>query len=139
MNTERKKAILTLTGTLLIGILLGILVPGIVRKVRKEGDHARGNRGGRKMEVENKKEWFTGAIYKIVQPDSNQIRKIKPIAEWASTQIDSIEASSNAGLATVLDSVKKQLKPIITEKQFKRLEEFDSKAKGHWRDRGRHK
>ncbi len=139
MNSERKKAVLTLTGTLIIGIFLGLLVPGLFHKVRERGgDHRGGGRGDRGREPENKKEWFTETIYRIIQPDSSQAKKIKPVTQWASNQIDSLEASSNHGLAAVLDSVKKQLKPVITEEQFKRLDEFDNKAKGHWRGRGHH-
>jgi len=135
MNSERKKAVLTLTGTLIIGVLLGMLVPGLFHKVKEREHRGRGDRG---MEPEHKKEWFTGTIYKIIQPDSDQAKRIRPVTEWASRQIDSLEVSSNLGLAAVLDSVKKQLKPMITEEQFKRLDEFDSKAKGQWRGRGRH-
>lgn len=132
MTNERKKAILTLTSTLIIGILLGMLVPGLFHKVRSH----RGI-GDRAIKPQQKREWFTGTIYKIIQPDSNQAKQIRPVAEWASIKIDSIEASSNQGLANVLDSVKKQIKPMITEEQFVRLEAFDAKAKGHWRGRGR--
>lgn len=137
MNSERKKAVLTLAGTLIIGIFLGLLVPGLFHKVRERGGNHRGRADGGR-ESENKKEWFTGTIYRILQPDSIQAKKIKPITEWASHQIDSLEASSNRGLANVLDSVKKQLQPIITEEQFRRLDEFDNRAKGRWRGRGHH-
>jgi hypothetical protein len=134
MNSERKKAVLMLSGTLIIGILIGTLADALVEKAW-HSDHHRG--GGRGMGSGNKKEWFTGTIYRIIEPDSAQVKQIKPITLWASQQIDSLEISSNEKLASVLDSVKKQLKPIISAEQFKRLDEFDSKARGHWRSGGR--
>jgi len=135
MTNERKKAILTLAVTLIVGILLGMLLPGLFHKMNGRGYE---KRGGGRPGMDHKKEWFTGTIYRIVQPDSAQAKQIKPIAKWAASKIDSIEASSNRGLAAILDSVKIKLKPIITEEQFKRLNEFDSKAKGQWHGKGRH-
>jgi hypothetical protein len=138
MTSERKKAILTLTGTLIIGILLGMLIPGLFHKVRGRGEGGYSDRRGG-SEIEHKREWFTGTIYRIIQPDSAQAKQIKPITQWAAARIDSLETSSNEGLAAVMDSVKMKLKPIITQEQFKRLDDFDARAKGHWQGgRGRH-
>ncbi len=135
MNQERKKAVLTLTGTLIIGILVGLLVPGLFHKMRAR-DH-RGEHEEHGGTPEDKKEWFTQTIYRILQPDSIQVKQITPITEWAARSIDSLEVTSNHQLASILDSVKSQLKPFITEEQFKRLNDFDNKAKGHWRGKGR--
>ena len=129
MTTERRKAIITLTATLIIGVLLGMLMPGFVNKLI-DRDHP--GRGGRNHDAEHKKEWFVGTIYRIVKPDSAQAKQIKPITEWASGRIDFIEQSSNQHLAAILDSMKIQLKPLITEEQFKRFSEFDNKARSHW-------
>ena len=135
MTNERKKAILTLIATLIIGILLGMLLPGLFHKIKARNyDGRKGGRSG----MEHKREWFTGTIYRIVQPDSAQAKQIEPITRWAAGQIDSIEASSNRGLAAVMDSVKIKLKPIVTNEQLKRLDEFDAKAKGRWHSGGKH-
>jgi hypothetical protein len=74
-----------------------------------------------------------GTINRIVEPDSLQAGQIKPITEWAVLQIDSIEHSANEQMSDILDSVKSQLRPIITETQMSRLEEFDRKARESWR------
>jgi len=134
MNKERRKAALILVAAVVAGVRLGLVIPGLVYKVKNKGH--RGGEPGR--QPEDKKEWFTNTIYRIIEPDSNQVRKIKPITEWASRKIDSLEISSNYQLASVLDSVKQQLKPIITEEQYRRLDEFDNRASGHWRGRERH-
>jgi hypothetical protein len=133
MTNERRKAVFTLGGTLIIGFLLGMLIPGLFQKIREH--RGRPERG---IESEHKRDWFTGTINHIVKPDSAQARKIKPVTDWASARIDSLETSSNRDLAVVLDSVKMRIKPMVTAEQFKRLDEFDARAKGHWNGRGRH-
>ena len=129
MTSERRKAVLILSATLIVGILIGLLIPGFFHKY--EG--RRHGRGGRDMSSERKKEWFASTIYKIVKPDSAQVKQIKPITDWASQQIESIEVSSNGQMNAVLDSVKAQLKPILTEEQQQRLTEFHEKAQGRWK------
>ena len=135
MTSERRKSILILVATLVVGILIGLLVPGFFHKYQGGRQHGR---GGRDMSNERKKEWFAGTIYRVVKPDSTQVEQIKPITDWASQQIEAIETSSNAQMSAVLDSVKTQLKPILNEEQQKRLEDFDARARGRWKgDDGR--
>ena len=132
MTSERKKAVATLSATLIVGILIGVLVPGFVGRFREGGRHQRDEQG-RGHGGDDKKAWFAHTIYKIVKPDSAQAQKIKPITEWASQQVEQVENTSNQKLIKIMDSVKVQLKPIITEEQLKRLDGFSEKAKGHWR------
>lgn len=132
MTSERRKSILILCATLLVGILIGLLVPGFFHKY----DGRRHGRGGREITNEGKKEWFASTIYKIVKPDSAQAKQIRPITDWASQQIEVIEVSSNSQMSAVLDSVKSQLKPILTEEQQQRLVEFHEKAQGRWKGNG---
>jgi len=132
MTSERRKSILILCATLLVGILLGLLVPGFFHKY--EG--RRHGRGGREMNNEGKKDWFASTIYRVVKPDSAQAKQIKPITDWASQQIEAIEVSSNTQMSAVLDSVKTQLKPILTQEQQQRLVEFHEKAEGRWKGHG---
>ncbi|MEO7990428.1 MAG: hypothetical protein ABI663_12860 [Chryseolinea sp.] len=132
MTNERKKAIATLGATLIVGILIGVLLPGFLGRLREGGRHPMDERG-RGRGDDDKKAWFAHTIYKIIKPDSAQARKIKPITEWASQQVEQVENKSNQELIKIMDSVKVQLKPIITEEQLKRLDGFSEKAKGHWR------
>ncbi len=133
MTSERRKSILILCATLIVGILIGLLVPGFFHKYQGGRQHGR---GGRDISNERKKEWFASTIYKIVQPDSVQSKQIKPITDWASQQIEAIEVSSNSQMSAVLDSVKVQLKPILTEEQQQRLIDFHAKAQGRWKGNG---
>ncbi len=132
MTSERRKSILILCATLIVGILIGLLVPSLFHKYERR----RHGRGGHEMSNEGKKEWFAGTIYRIVKPDSVQAEQIKPITDWASQKIEAIEVSSNSQMSAVLDSVKTQLKPILTEEQQQRLVEFHKKAEGRWKGHG---
>lgn len=133
MTRERKITILVLIGTLMIGVLIGMLTPGLFHKYRGGMRHGRG-------EVthgdEGKKEWFTHTINRIVQPDSIQAKKIEPITTWASQQIESLEISSNARMSQIMDSVRMQLQPILTETQQEQLTEFHNNAREKWRGDG---
>ncbi|MEK6780937.1 MAG: hypothetical protein AABY93_04495 [Bacteroidota bacterium] len=130
MTNERKKTILILSATLIVGILIGLLIPGFFHKY--QGNNQRG-RGVRDRSSDHKKEWFVRTIYNVVKPDSAQAKQIKPITDWASQQIAAIEISSNSQMSAILDSVKIQLKPILTAEQQQRLTEFHSKAQGRWK------
>jgi len=130
MTSERRKSILILCSTLIVGILIGLLVPGFFHKYQGGRHHGR---GGRDVGNERKKEWFASTIFRIVNPDSAQLKQIKPITEWASQHIEAIEVSSNSQMSAVLDSVKAQLKPILTDEQQQRLIEFHAKAQGRWK------
>lgn len=132
MTSERKKAILILSAMLIVGFVSGFLVHGFISRYQHSHQQERGGHGRRPGD---KKDWFVGTIYRIVQPDSAQSKEIKPITQWAASQIDSVEQYSNQRLADILDSVKIQLKPIITAEQLKRLDDFDAKARGQWRGR----
>jgi hypothetical protein len=136
MTNERKKSIIILIATLIFGILLGLLVPGAIHKFGERGVRSREGHGI-DGDAGHKKDWFTGTLYRVIQPDSLQAQKIRPILANASNQIDSLEISSNNQLAAVLDSVKQQLKPLLTDDQWSRLNEFDTRAKNKWRGRGK--
>ena len=133
MTSERRKSILILCATLIVGILIGLLVPGFFHKYQGGRQHGR---GGRDISNDRKKEWFESTIYRVVKPDSVQAKQIKPIADWASQQIEAVENSSNSQMSAILDSVKVQLKPILTEEQQQRLVEFHKKANGRWKGHG---
>jgi hypothetical protein len=134
MTSERKKSIIVLITTFLLGIALGFLTPGIVRKLGEREQRTTLGPAGRPS---HKREWFIVMLHRVVQPDSAQLVHIQPVTEWASIQIDSIENSANRQMSFVLDSVKSTLTPVLTPEQQKRLEEFDARAQGHWKQRGR--
>lgn len=131
MTTERIKSIGILVATLIIGVFLGLLVPGLFHKF----DRRHGMERGGPM-PERKGDWFVRTLHRIVQPTSEQEAKFKPVASWAAARLDSIEQLANAEAKRVLDSVKTQLHPIVTEEQWSRLEKFDEQAKEKWHGHG---
>lgn len=116
--------------TLIIGVFLGLLVPGLFHKFDRRHGMERGPM------PERKGDWFVHTLHRIVQPTSEQEAKFKPVASWAAARLDSIEQLANAEAKRVLDSVKTQLHPIVTEEQWSRLEKFDEQAKEKWHGRG---
>lgn len=132
MTSERKKSILILSMTLVAGILLGLLIPGLFHKLGNRPKYGNRDRG---PEPKNKHEWFAGTLNRIIQPDSAQSKKIKPILQWAASEIDSAESTANKQMSTILDSVKIQIRPILTEEQLMRFNNFDANAKKTWNRR----
>lgn len=131
MTTERIKSIGILIATLIIGVFFGLLVPGLFHKFdRRQGM----GRGG--PMPERRGDWFVTTLNRVVKPTDEQQEKFKPVADWAAARLDSIEQSANAEAKRVLDSVKTQLHPIVTEEQWSRLEKFDEHAKERWHGRG---
>jgi len=143
MTRERKITLLILTTTLIVGVLLGLLIPGFFHKYRSHengrqdghpGDH---HRDGHRGDI-SKKDWFANTIFQVVQPDSIQFVQIKPVTDWAAHEIGLLESSSNARMSAILDSVKIQLEPILTAGQKAKLGEFQEKTRGRWKTSDRH-
>jgi hypothetical protein len=134
MTSERRKSILILVGTLIIGIVVGVLAQGLFNKMRRRGGQSAYH--GDSRGHDRKSNWFAETITRIVKPDSAQSEKVKVITKNAAVQIDSIESQANLRMSIVLDSVKIQLKPVLNDNQWKQLQEFDAKAKSNWHGRG---
>ena len=136
MTTDRKKAVLFLSLTLILGILIGSMIPGAVGRMRYRNNmHERSAR-----EDQGRHNRFTGMIIRVVKPDSDQIKLIRPITEATAARVQELEKISNEKMAQLMDSMRVQLKPILNEEQSKRLDDFGKKAKSRWhrrRDGGR--
>lgn len=132
MTTDRKRAVFFLSLTLIIGILIGALIPGFVGRFRhRDGKDMRGGKDNK--EVVSKHDRFTHMILRVVKSDSVQAKIIRPIVEEAASRIDELEKGSNASMAMIMDSMKLKLQPILTPEQLQKLNDFDAKAKNHWR------
>ena len=129
MTTERRKAMLFLILTLVVGILIGALVPGFFGRMRRDSrktmsqTEQRGDRGG------SRRTGFQKMIYRIAQVDSSQRQQIQPILDEASGKIESLEKISNGRMTEIMDSMKVKLKPMLREDQNKRLEDFSSRRR----------
>ena len=133
MTTDRKKAILYLSITFIIGVFIGSLIPAFYGRFRhrdgKDVHDGKEMRGGRdNKQFGNKQEWLTKTIIRIVKPDSAQVKEIRPLTAQAAAQLGELEKGSNERMSGIMDSLKSKLRPILNDEQNKNLEEFSSKA-----------
>lgn len=140
MTADKKKAALYLSITLIIGILIGSLIPAFYGRFRhREGKDMRDGRemrGGKdNKQFGNKQEWLTKTIIRIVKPDSLQVKEIRPLTSQAAAQIGELEKGSNERMSAIMDSLNTKLRPILNDEQNKRLDEFSSKARQRWKKR----
>jgi hypothetical protein len=133
MTSERRKAILFLSITLVIGILIGSMLPGFFWRMRHKNMRAEGKEHERtehpRDRQEMRKEGFERKIYEITKADSVQRKAIKPILDETSARIDGLQQRSYSRMTEVMDSMKLKLKPLLSDQQMKDLEDFSQKAR----------
>ena len=125
MTAERKKAVLYLSLALIIGILIGALVPGFFGRFRDRGRQSQRGQGGGLVHI----------LYQIVKPDSIQLAKIKPLIEQTSVRIDYLQNGCNQEVRSMMDSLRLGLQPLLTADQLGQLDNFLSKGKERWKRR----
>lgn len=132
MTAERNKAILFLSLTLIVGILIGSMIPGFFMRMR----------GGKKWEGRNSRsaherpdmrKGFEMKIFEITKADSNQRKAMQPILDETSAKIEALQQQSFANMSAVMDSMKLKLRPLLNDTQNKDLEEFSQRARAHRR------
>lgn len=133
MTPERKKAALYLTITLVVGILIGSLVPAFFGRMRRDGMRERGRVEQRGERRSDRRMGFEKMIFRITQPDSTQRPQIQAILNETSAKIETLEHSSNVRMAELMDSLKIKLQPVLTPEQMKRLEDFSQKTRARRR------
>jgi hypothetical protein len=130
MTSERKRAIVVIALTLMVGILIGILATGMFAR-----HHYHSDRKGFDKEHRGNRSGFAERIYRIVQADSSQKKQMQPIVEQTMASIDTLQQKTDGEVKALLDSMIVNLKPILKEEQLSKLETF-SKNKS---DRGGHR
>jgi hypothetical protein len=116
MTQDRKRAILYLSATLIIGILIGVLVPAFFGRFRERRGQPRGSD-------------LAGIIQKVIKPDSVQSGKIRPIIQQTSTHIDVLQNGCNREMDSIMYSLRTQLQPFLRPDQFDQLNNFLSKGR----------
>ena len=111
--------------TFVIGMVIGVFIPGVIWRLRSPGIPPQEMRNA-PLSSENR---FERMLYRIVSPDSSQIEKIRPLARQTSARIDSIQHNANAHIKDVIDSLNSKLQPILTTDQFKRLNDFGDRMR----------
>ena len=129
MTAERRKALLVIGATFMIGILIGILATGFYAREHYRG---REGKGGRKEMREGRRGTLTDKIFKVVKADSGQQKLMKPIIDQTIVRLDYLEEQSNNAAYAAFDSLNIKLSPILEPKQKESLEKFlSAKRKSH--------
>jgi hypothetical protein len=115
MTTERKRALLIISITLVIGVLLGALSVSLVgREVRKQPQS---------WKYEGR-EAFIQRILEVADANPDQARQMRPLLEETMDKIDSLQEQTGIQVKTLIDSFEVKLKPILSEEQLNQLREF---------------
>ena len=114
MNTKTKSILAILT-TLLIGIAIGAIASGTLRHRKME-----------RIERMSPQERFLKTMDEIIKPDEQQREAIQQVLKRESEQMVCIRERYQGEVSAVMDSVKKELRSILTPEQSQRLEEHFS-------------
>ena len=111
--SPRTRAGLMLTGTLLIGIVIGFLAAGALGQRRAERFERMRGRGG-----------FVEFMLDVIQPrDAAQREQIVPVLEETARRNREIVEGTRRDLAAEIDSLKVRLAPVLDAEQMRRLED----------------
>lgn len=130
MTSDRRKAILMMAATFVVGIAIGALVTGMLAR---QFYHGRGGKRGEGREMrEGRRGTLTEKIFKVVKADESQKKLMKPIIDQTILTLDEIEDKSNQDAYAQLDSLKIKLQPILNSDQSEKLDHFlTKKRKSH--------
>ncbi len=134
MTTERRKAIVVIAVTLIVGILIGVLASGMFAR-----HHYRGNGRDFGKEHRGMRNGFAERIYKITQADSLQRKQMKPIVEQTMASIDTLQKKTDGEVKALLDSMIINLKPLLKTDQISKLEMLSKNNDQHGNHRKRHR
>jgi len=121
MTTERKRALLLMGVTFMVGAIIGALATGMFARQFYFG---RGHRSEERKMRDGRHGTLTDRIFKMVEADSSQKRLMKPIIELTLMRIDNLEEASHKDAHIQLDSLKVKLRPILSAEQMDKLRDF---------------
>jgi hypothetical protein len=114
----RKKTLVMLLGTLLIGIIIGALAMSIFT-----------HRRWKSFSEPPTKERFIQKTTHLIDPDETQLKQIKPIIEkYSEKAYVLVKENSNQMFAT-FDSLYTELKPFLNDNQKQKFEKKINKLK----------
>ncbi|MBK7650025.1 MAG: hypothetical protein IPJ20_03680 [Flammeovirgaceae bacterium] len=121
MKPERKRALISISITLIIGILIGALTVGLLGRNAENRQRANGQKEDREKFVER--------ILNVAEADAEQAKQIRPYLYETMDKIDSLQKRTDHDVQSVLSTLETKLRPILSEKQMEQLQKF------HRRDR----
>ena len=122
MTAEKRRALIIIGATFIIGILVGILAAGIWNKYTGTGRRPIGwSDGGR--------ERFIQKILTVVEADSAQARQMRPLLNQTMTRIDSLHSYTDREVHAVVDSLEILLQPILNPEQQEKMRQFHARGR----------
>lgn len=122
MTPERKRALITILTTLVIGILIGALSVGLWSKQSRDGGRSTNSRKGGK-------EVFIKKLFSVIEADSAQAKQLRPIINETIAEIDSLQKQTDHEMTNLMESFEIKAQPILDEKQLEKLKEFHRKGR----------
>jgi hypothetical protein len=110
--TTKLKVTLVIIATLIIGIVLGVVGRGVLMKHHRQ-----------KLDKIERTELFLTRINEAVDPDSSQKPKVEEIAKRTAERIEILFDHHQSQMATLVDSMKRELSAILTPSQQQRLDQ----------------
>lgn len=106
----KKKIVLISIGLLLTGFILGLLVSGIVIHYRLKH-----------LPEKFTQEFIQSRMLHHIDPDDKQLKAIEPITYKYAGKVVSLTKEHFEELHSIVDSYLTELKPILDDKQYERI------------------
>jgi len=130
MTTERKRAIIIISATFVIGLVIGTLTSGLWSRKYYSARNAR-NKTEIKMDFEKK-------LFKVVDADEAQVKVLQPIMKATMAHVDSLQTKTDAEVRLLLDSLDVKVKSVLREEQYSKFKKFISRGRDARRHGGEH-
>jgi hypothetical protein len=115
----RAKTVFIIVVTLIIGILIGtfVLVPPIAKHHFK------------RIASMRRPEGFIKGMEHVIRPSESQAEAVNEVLDRYSRQFDEINDRHHAEMTALMDSLRSDLTPILTDEQNDRLDELAKRAR----------
>ncbi|NOY36467.1 MAG: hypothetical protein GXO83_02730 [Chlorobi bacterium] len=107
----KTRSILILSGTLIIGIALGMLISVQLRNAQIRKFRSFGSREG-----------FKKVTLHVIQPTPEQQQEIEPVINAFALKNDSLRKAYRKDFISLMKEYRKELYPLLTKEQIDRLE-----------------
>lgn len=134
MTPERKRSILVIAFTFILGIAIGVLATGLLARKHY------GNRAGATIEQRAKqKEGFVMKLLRVMDANEKQQTELKPIIEEYVHKIDSVQEYRQAEAKALVQELQVKIKPLVSDEQYQKLQGFNAKTMGRSSRESRHR
>ena len=127
---------MTIGGTLIVGILIGVLIMSLLARQHYRGDksHSKGDRnhngsdrnrsGSRGHSESRNRDGFLDKIAHVTDATAEQKEKMKPFVKEAISQIDSLQEQSETEVIGIMSKLKLKLSKVLSPEQIEKFDKF---------------